>query len=91
MVVASDYYVSSGGSDANSGTSLGDAFASISRVNTLDLEPGDRVLFEGGASFSGTLEVSDQDRGAAGGQEDVWNSTFPFPLSPKVFAEVRGT
>jgi hypothetical protein len=41
------YYVSSSlGDDSNNGQSEGSAFASIAKVNTLNLQPGDRVLFK---------------------------------------------
>lgn len=43
------YYVSSSaGSDANSGLSQSAPFATVSRVNSLALAPGDRVLFKCG-------------------------------------------
>jgi Right handed beta helix region len=46
------YYVSPSGSDSNSGTSPGQAWRTISKVNYAPLRPGDGVLFQGGASFS---------------------------------------
>ncbi len=43
------YYVSSSfGDDSNNGLSEGEPFATVSRVNDLDLQPGDRVLFHCG-------------------------------------------
>jgi uncharacterized repeat protein (TIGR01451 family) len=46
------YYVSSsGGSDDNDGLSDLAPFETIARVNTLDLEPGDRVLFKCGDTW----------------------------------------
>jgi hypothetical protein len=46
---SASYYVSSSmGNDNNNGLSPAAAFATVSKVNTLDLEPGDRVLFKCG-------------------------------------------
>ncbi|HMN59342.1 MAG TPA: hypothetical protein PJ988_03210 [Anaerolinea sp.] len=46
------YYVSSsGGSDANSGLSTAAPLATIARVNSLNLQPGDRVLFKCGDTW----------------------------------------
>ncbi|MFV9502980.1 MAG: hypothetical protein AB4911_00290 [Oscillochloridaceae bacterium umkhey_bin13] len=50
------YYVSrSQGNDANPGTSPAAPLASISRVNTLTLAPGDRVLFRCGDRWQGEM------------------------------------
>ena len=46
---AATYYVSSStGSDLNDGLSTGASFKNISKVNSLSLQPGDRVLFKCG-------------------------------------------
>ncbi|UCE98627.1 MAG: hypothetical protein JSV82_05405, partial [Planctomycetota bacterium] len=45
---AVDYYVSPDGNDNNSGTSPAQAWKTISKVNTVDFDPGDAVYFEGG-------------------------------------------
>jgi hypothetical protein len=42
------YYVSTSGDDDNDGLSDGAPFATVSKVNSLDLQPGDRVLFKCG-------------------------------------------
>jgi hypothetical protein len=54
---ATDYYVSNTGSDAAAGTSTGTAWQTISKVNTIfsTLQPGDRILFKRGDTFTGTL------------------------------------
>ncbi len=59
-VNAIDYYVSSTGNDANAGTSAGAAWASIAKVNSVTFGPGDSILFEGGKTFQGKLQL-DQD------------------------------
>jgi hypothetical protein len=60
---APGYYVSPTGDDANAGTSPGSAWRSIDRANQAVLEPGDRLLFEGGQSFEGTLLFDEEDQG----------------------------
>jgi len=53
---ATTYFVSSStGSDANSGTSLGAAWQTISHVNGQTLQPGDSVLFKRGDVWNESL------------------------------------
>ena len=60
------YYVSSSiGSDANSGTSEGAAFATVGKVNSLNLQPGDSVLFRCGDTWRGEM-LNITKSGAAG-------------------------
>ena len=54
---ATTYYVSPAGSDSNNGTSPGSAIQSLGRASGLQLNPGDQVLLQRGASFSGKLAV----------------------------------
>lgn len=51
------YYVSPAGNDNNEGTRNA-AFLSIQRINNLQLNPGDSVLFEGGQQFTGSLKIN---------------------------------
>ncbi len=51
-ITGTTYYVSPKGSDSNSGTSPSSAWRTVKRVNDAALQPGDGVLFEGGATFS---------------------------------------
>ena len=47
------YYVSSeNGDDSNSGTSEGQAFETLDKINEITLKPGDRVLLEKGSVFN---------------------------------------
>ena len=54
---ATTYYVSPSGSDSNSGTSPGQAINSLGRASGLNLQPGDQLLLERGATFNGKLAV----------------------------------
>lgn len=51
------YYVSPGGNDTASGTSPEQPLKSLARVEGLNLQPGDKVLLQRGASFTGKLGV----------------------------------
>jgi hypothetical protein len=54
---ATTYYVSPTGSDSNNGTSPETAIQSLGRASGLQLNPGDQVLLQRGATFSGKLAV----------------------------------
>ena len=46
------YYVSSSaGNDSNDGSSIGNAFRTVGKVNSLNLQPGDKVLFKCGDTW----------------------------------------
>ena len=55
---ATDYYLSSTGSDAHDGTSPAKAWQTIGRVNRVKLAPGDRILLASGQRFAGNLLVT---------------------------------
>lgn len=61
---AADYYVSPTGNDSNSGTSSVQPWRTINKVNNKQFSPGDRILFQGGRSFSGTLSFDSLDSGS---------------------------
>jgi hypothetical protein len=61
--LATDYYVSPGGSDTAPGITAERPFQTLDRINQIDLNPGDRVLLEGGQSFAGQLYLDESDRG----------------------------
>ncbi|WP_461490002.1 right-handed parallel beta-helix repeat-containing protein [Pontibacter sp. HJ8] len=52
---AETYYISLNGDDTNSGVEVQNAWASIAKVNSTTFAPGDSILFEGGATFSGSI------------------------------------
>ena len=60
---ATVYYVAAAGTDTASGTSEGEAWQTLSKVNGQVLLPGDQVLFEGGQSFNGSLTLDERDAG----------------------------
>ena len=64
-LVASDYYVSVSGNDSKSGSSAATAWKTISRVNQNQYVPGDRILFQGGEAFPGTLNFRNTSAGTA--------------------------
>ncbi len=56
--VGRTFYVDpAGGSDRNSGSSPGRAWATLEKVNGQEFEPGDKILFKSGAVFTGQLEL----------------------------------
>src|SRR5262249_58444901 len=54
---ATTYFVRAAGDDAAAGNSRASAWRSLARVNEVDLEPGDRILLEGRATFHGRLGI----------------------------------
>jgi parallel beta-helix repeat protein len=55
---ATDYYVKTAGSDSNTGLSDGQAWQTIDKVNATSLIGGDRVFFNRGDTFYGTLMIN---------------------------------
>ena len=51
------YFVSPQGNDSADGLSVRNAWKSIDKVNTATFQAGDKVLFEGGATFYGNLVI----------------------------------
>ncbi|WP_224996420.1 right-handed parallel beta-helix repeat-containing protein [Cesiribacter sp. SM1] len=49
------YYVSPSGNDQHTGTSPGQAWASVANISTNAFQAGDSILFEGGQVFAGSL------------------------------------
>jgi len=62
---ARDYHVSPSGSDSNPGTHAR-PWQTIERANKAELRPGDKVLFEGGKTFPGTIVLGQEDGGSPG-------------------------
>ncbi len=66
------YYVSPSGDDSNAGTSQAAPWKSLAKVTGSTFGPGDSVLFEGGATFSGCPTFS--------GDKIKSTSTAPFTV-----------
>ena len=49
------YYVSTFGSDSNSGTNAGSPWKSLAKVDATTFQPGDRILLQAGDTWSGQL------------------------------------
>lgn len=50
------YYVDSeNGNDTNNGTSEGTAFRTIEKINSIEFQPGDQILFKCGGTWTGAL------------------------------------
>ncbi|MEK6774996.1 MAG: right-handed parallel beta-helix repeat-containing protein [Bdellovibrionota bacterium] len=56
--MAANFYVSANGNDGNSGTSTSSAWKTINKVNSRLYNAGDRILFEGGVTFSGKIYIT---------------------------------
>ena len=61
----SSYYFSAAGNDATGNGSQAAPWATINKLNTLDLNPGDQVFFRGGDTFSGGINIDPTDAGTA--------------------------
>jgi hypothetical protein len=59
------FYVRPDGDDDAAGDAWAFAWRSIARVNQEQLAPGDRVLFQAGSRFAGTLVLDARDAGSA--------------------------
>jgi hypothetical protein len=60
-LMSTTYYVSPSGNDSNSGTSINSPWKSVGKVSNAHLNAGDHVLFQGGQTFGGTLELYEQN------------------------------
>lgn len=49
------YYISTSGSDSNSGTSSSSPWRSLAKVDATTFQPGDRILFQDGDTWTGQL------------------------------------
>lgn len=65
LLWGTDYHVSVSGKDTNAGGKEA-PWASVGRANRQDFRPGDRLLFQGGHVFRGTLELDGKDNGISG-------------------------
>ena len=59
----SDYFISPSGDDSAPGTSPEKAWKNIGKVNAMIFKPSDKILFEGGRTFVGSLNFDIADSG----------------------------
>ncbi|MGQ0766718.1 MAG: right-handed parallel beta-helix repeat-containing protein, partial [Gemmatimonadota bacterium] len=59
------YYISPTGKNSRNGQSPAQAWRTIDKVNFRNFVAGDRILFEGGATFSGQIQFTSSDAGNA--------------------------
>lgn len=82
------YYVDSeNGNDTNNGTSEGTAFQTIEKINSIEFQPGDQILFKCGGTWTGAL----MPKGSGVGGEDTFITAaeiilyeFVKPETPEV-------
>jgi hypothetical protein len=92
---ADTYYVSTTGDDGDAGTSRTHPWRTPARVNRTDLAPGDRVLFEGGRTFGGGVQLDAADTGTAAapvviGSYGSGRAKLAATGQPGLFAEGMG-
>ncbi len=63
--LATTYYVSPTGSDANGGTSASSPWQSVTKVDATAFQPGDQVLFQYGGQWAGSLSATSSGTAAA--------------------------
>ena len=57
----STYYISLNGNDSNKGTTAATAWKTIAKINATNFAPGDKILFQGGQTFSGSVQLTSKD------------------------------
>ena len=82
------YYVSNSGNDNNDGLTEATAIATIDKLNSLELNPGDKILLKSGDTFTGTFRPTDS--GVEGypitlssygeGARPIWNVGEAFQI-----------
>jgi parallel beta-helix repeat protein len=86
-VNATVYYVSTSGSDTNSGTSTDKAWKTLSKVNSFSFKPGDQILFKRGEEWSGTITVK---QGGASGSPITYGA-YGTGSKPKIYGSEKIT
>ena len=81
LSIATVYYISSGGNDANSGTSPGESWKSLAKINSYKFNPGDQILFNSGDEWSGTIIVNSS--GTAG--NPIIYGAYGSGQKPKIY------
>ncbi len=55
------YYVSSTGNDSNTGLSPEDPWQNLSKLNSVNFQPGDEIFLKGGDEFNGNIYLDSED------------------------------
>jgi len=55
------YYISPSGNDSSSGNTPEEAWESIAKINSMEIVPGSQILFEGGKTFTGSINLTNED------------------------------
>ncbi|MFA6150065.1 MAG: T9SS type A sorting domain-containing protein [Chitinophagaceae bacterium] len=71
---ARTFFVKASGNDAGSGLSITDAWKSTVKVNSVDFNINDTVLFEAGSTFDGGIYLSEED--SAGVLKPLYISSY---------------
>ncbi|MEW5805301.1 MAG: choice-of-anchor Q domain-containing protein [Patescibacteria group bacterium] len=58
VYAAVTYYIANNGSDVNDGTSEFSPWQSLSRAKSVNLQPGDKLLFQRGSTWTGELTIT---------------------------------
>jgi parallel beta-helix repeat protein len=86
-VNATVYYVSTSGSDSNTGTSTDKPWKTLSKVNSFSFKPGDQILFKRGEEWSGTITV--KQSGASG--SPITYGAYGTGAKPKIYGSEKIT
>ncbi len=86
-VNATVYYVSTSGSDSNSGTSTDKPWKSLSKVNGFSFKPGDQILFKRGEEWSGSITVK---QGGASGSPITYGA-YGTGAKPRIYGSEKIT
>ena len=81
LCIATIYYISSNGNDGNSGTSPGESWKSLAKINSYKFNPGDQILFNSGDEWSGTIIVNSS--GTAG--NPIIYGAYGSGQKPKIY------
>jgi hypothetical protein len=73
------YYITSSGNDSNTGKSVLQAWRTVANLANTNFLAGDRIVFEGGKSFSGTINFN-----------KILNGTAANPISITSFPTIYG-
>ncbi|HRH60243.1 MAG TPA: right-handed parallel beta-helix repeat-containing protein [Chitinophagaceae bacterium] len=58
------FFVAANGSDNNDGRSAATAWKSLSKISSMQLQPGDSILLRGGDVFAGSIQLDAKDGGS---------------------------